>query len=23
MEEKNYITPAGHERIKTELLQLL
>jgi transcription elongation factor GreB len=23
MEEKNYITPAGHERIKKELLQLL
>ena len=23
MEEKNYITPAGHERIKAELLQLL
>jgi transcription elongation factor GreB len=23
MEEKNYITPSGHERIKTELLQLL
>jgi transcription elongation factor GreB len=23
MEEKNYITPAGHERIKSELLQLL
>ena len=23
MEEKNYITPTGHERIKTELLQLL
>ena len=23
MEEKNYITPAGHERIKNELLQLL
>jgi transcription elongation factor GreB len=23
MEEKNYITPAGHERIKRELLQLL
>uniref|UniRef100_UPI004047D1BC transcription elongation factor GreB n=1 Tax=Polynucleobacter sp. TaxID=2029855 RepID=UPI004047D1BC len=23
MEEKNYITPIGHERIKTELLQLL
>jgi transcription elongation factor GreB len=23
MEEKNYITPAGHERIRTELLQLL
>ncbi len=23
MEEKNYITPVGHERIKTELLQLL
>jgi transcription elongation factor GreB len=23
MEEKNYITPAGHGRIKTELLQLL
>ena len=23
MEEKNYITPNGHERIKTELLQLL
>ncbi|WP_397391222.1 transcription elongation factor GreB [Polynucleobacter sp.] len=23
MEEKNYITPAGHERIKCELLQLL
>ncbi len=23
MEEKNYITPAGHERIRSELLQLL
>ena len=23
MEEKNYITPAGHERIRTELLRLL
>ena len=23
MDEKNYITPAGHERIKSELLQLL
>jgi transcription elongation factor GreB len=23
MEEKNYITPVGHERIKSELLQLL
>jgi len=23
MEKKNYITPAGHERIKSELLQLL
>ncbi|MBU3603428.1 MULTISPECIES: transcription elongation factor GreB [unclassified Polynucleobacter] len=23
MKEKNYITPAGHERIKSELLQLL
>ncbi|WP_114638684.1 transcription elongation factor GreB [Polynucleobacter necessarius] len=23
MEEKNYITPTGHERIKNELLQLL
>ena len=23
MEEKNYITPTGHERIKSELLQLL
>lgn len=23
MEEKNYITPAGHERIKSELLQFL
>ena len=23
MEEKNYITPAGHERIKSELLRLL
>ena len=23
MEEKNYITPTGHERIKTELLKLL
>jgi transcription elongation factor GreB len=23
MEEKNYITPTGHERIKAELLQLL
>jgi transcription elongation factor GreB len=23
MEEKNYITPAGHERLRAELLQLL
>ncbi|MFZ4119810.1 MAG: transcription elongation factor GreB [Polynucleobacter sp.] len=23
MEEKNYITPAGHERLRSELLQLL